>query len=167
MGDNPSILALDPATKCGWALWRDSQLQSGTWDLSVRKDESQAFRLVRFQNKLDEVGHIDFLFFEAAGLTRFKRAAQVAGQLEGVFLPWAHNSGIPYISVKPTELKKWATGKGNVGKPKMIAASCRKTGYVGSDDDEAEARLILLWGALTYLPGEQRRLFEAEWQKLL
>ena len=46
-----NILALDPATKCGWAI---SPTIGGTWDLSTRRDESKGMKLIRFRNKLTE-----------------------------------------------------------------------------------------------------------------
>ena len=43
--------------------------------------------------------------------------------------------------VSPTELKKFATGKGNADKQQMIEAA-RKHGYLGNSDDEADALLV-------------------------
>ena len=60
------ILALDPATHCGWA---SSVGASGCWDLSVRRDESSGMRLIRLRAKLREIhaaSPITMLFFEAA-----------------------------------------------------------------------------------------------------
>ena len=60
------ILALDVATKCGFAL---SSGPSGVFDLSVRRDESGGMRLVRLKAKLAEIHHayaVDLIVFEAA-----------------------------------------------------------------------------------------------------
>ena len=59
------ILAIDPATKTGWA---HSFGPSGVWDLSVRRDESGGMRLIRFEAKLREVlagPGIDLIVFES------------------------------------------------------------------------------------------------------
>ncbi len=59
------ILALDFGTKTGWA---HSNGSSGTFDLSIRKDESSGMRLIRFESKLLEVLNgvgIDVIAFEA------------------------------------------------------------------------------------------------------
>ena len=45
-----NILAIDPATVCGWA---HSGAGSGVWDLSVRADESNGMRLLRLRAKLN------------------------------------------------------------------------------------------------------------------
>jgi len=145
-----SSLALDPATLTGWALWDGLTLLSGVWNLNVRRDESRDFRLIRFRAKLREFDDIGVIYFEAAGMTRFKAAAQVAGQLEGVLFTWAVDNDIPYRSVKPTELKKWATGKGNAPKKRMIQAARELTGYSGNEDNEADARLVLAWSIQTF-----------------
>ncbi len=46
------ILALDPATHCGWA---HSCGASGTFDLSIRRDESSGMRLLRLRSKLEDI----------------------------------------------------------------------------------------------------------------
>lgn len=46
------ILALDLATKTGWA---HSDGASGYWELKIYPDESQGMRLIRFESKLREV----------------------------------------------------------------------------------------------------------------
>lgn len=46
------ILAIDPATQCGWA---HSNGASGSWDLSISQDESSGMRLIRFESKLREI----------------------------------------------------------------------------------------------------------------
>jgi Holliday junction resolvasome RuvABC endonuclease subunit len=140
------ILGIDPGTNCGWALWDGTELVSGVWDLRVRSDESASFRLIRLRSKLNEVGKVEYLFFEAAGFTPYRKAAQVAGQLEGVLLVWAHDNALEYRTVKPGELKRWATGKGRADKKVMIEAARQLTGYTGSENNEADARLIVHWG---------------------
>ena len=154
------ILALDPATFTGWACWDGHRLVSGTWDMRVRRDESADFRLIRLRSKLLEFKDIEQLYFEAAGMTRFSRAAQVAGQLEGVILTWAHDQRVSFRSVKPTELKKFATGKGNAGKPRMIVAAKRLTGYQGDNDNEADARLVMSWAIKQFGLAEDQEAFE-------
>jgi hypothetical protein len=60
------ILALDLATRTGFA---HSNGVSGTFDLSIRKDESSGMRLVRFEAKLLEIINsvgVDVIVFEAA-----------------------------------------------------------------------------------------------------
>ncbi len=68
------ILALDMATKTGWA---HSSGASGVWDLSIRKDESSGMRLIRFETKLREVFAgvgADVIVFETVSVGRSKKA---------------------------------------------------------------------------------------------
>jgi Holliday junction resolvasome RuvABC endonuclease subunit len=47
-----------------------------------------------------------------------------------------HEHGVPYVEIPPATLKKFATGKGNAGKPDMLASAIR-AGYDGPNDDNA------------------------------
>lgn len=71
------------------------------------------------------------------------RAVYDIGELGGV-VRWAlFDSGVPFVDVAPSSLKKYATGKGNSPKDAMIAAAIRRFGFPGSDNNEADA--YLLW----------------------
>jgi hypothetical protein len=47
------VLAIDSATTCGWA---DSSGESGTWNLTPKRDESLSMRPIRFRHK--QIGHV-------------------------------------------------------------------------------------------------------------
>lgn len=134
------ILALDPATKCGWA----TGTAAGTWDLSVKKDESSGFRLVRFKAKLREIcalESINLLFYERPG-GRNTNPIITQSEIIGVLKDFCIENQIEFRGVSSTEIKKFATGKGNAGKPEMIKAAQDKLGYTGSDDNTADAMWI-------------------------
>lgn len=140
------ILALDPATHCGWA---HSGAGAGTWDLSVRKDESGGMRLIRFRAKLNEVlaadGGLDLVVYEGARFVGFRggdRALRTQAQLEGVLLTWCEDKGLQYRAYSPAEIKKFATGKGNAKKD-VILATARRAWPECKDDNEADARFLL------------------------
>lgn len=139
------ILAIDPATKSGWA---HSDGASGTWDLSVRRDESSGMRLIRFRSKLNEfcdVG-VDLVVFEAARncAPKMQGALVVQSEIQGVLKAWCHDHGIEYRGYSPTELKKHATGKGNANKQAMVAAAqARWPGVTLIDDNHADALWLL------------------------
>jgi Holliday junction resolvasome RuvABC endonuclease subunit len=140
------ILALDPATKCGFA---HSCGISGTWDLSVRRDESAGMRLFRLRGKLQEIRDstgIDVLVYEAARncAPAMQGALVIQATLQGVIQLWCEDNGVEYRGYSPTEVKKHATGKGNAGKPAMIAAAKEKwPGVDIEDDNQADALWIL------------------------
>ena len=140
------ILALDPSTHCGWA---HSCGASGTWDLSVRRDESGGMRLIRLGSKLKEVldsEGIDLLAYEAARNQgpKMQGALVVQSELQATIKLFCEDSGIEYRGYSPSELKKHATGKGGSGKPAMLAAAQEMwPGKVFVDDNQVDALWLL------------------------
>jgi Holliday junction resolvasome RuvABC endonuclease subunit len=61
------------------------------------------------------------------------------GELGGVVRVALHEANTPFIVVAPGTLKKYATGKGNAGKPEVVRAAAKRLGYDGFDDNEADA----------------------------
>ncbi len=59
----------------------------------------------------------------------------------------ATENKIETLTIGTSELKKYATGKGNAGKPKMIEAAKKRWGLEDHPlgDDEADALCILAW----------------------
>jgi crossover junction endodeoxyribonuclease RuvC len=140
-----NILALDPATKCGWA---HSSGPSGTWDLSIKRDESAGMRLIRFRSKLEEFRRaaisIDLVVFEAV------RGAPMPGrppailqtELQGVLKLWCEDRKIPYRGYSQSEIKKRATGNGNAKKVLVLEAAQRRWPNI-VDDNHADALWLL------------------------
>jgi len=136
------ILALDIATHCGWAI---NKTVYGIWDLSPKRDEGAGMRLVRFRSKLKEViesENINLVVFERpAG--RHTGAVIVQSELQGQVKVICEDAEIPYRGYSSQEIKKFATGKGNSGKPAMIAAAKQELNYTGNNDNEADALWLL------------------------
>jgi len=134
------ILALDVATHCGWC----TETASGVWDFSIKRDESSGMRLIRFKSKLKELielENINLVTFERSQGAN-KSAIIVQSELHGVLKLFLEEKNIEYRAFSPGELKKFATGKGNANKAKMIEAAQDKFGYTGKDDNEADAIII-------------------------
>ena len=132
-----NILALDPATITGWC----TKTTFGTWDLRVKKDESGGMRLIRLKAKLEELLNIEkvtLIVFERPG-GMHKNPIIVQSQIQSVIMVFCEENGIDYRAYSSGEIKKFATGKGNSGKPAMIQAAKEKYGYQGNDDNEADA----------------------------
>ncbi len=136
------ILALDQATHCGWAI---SHELYGVWDLHVKKDESDGMRLIRFRAKLKEViqaESIELVVWERpAG--RYARGIITSAELQGQIKTICTDMHVNFRVYSAKEIKTFATGKGNAGKPAMIKAAQEKLGYKGSNDNEADALWIL------------------------
>ena len=140
--ENNRILALDVATHCGYALSRNLY---GVWNLTPRRDESMGMRLIRFRAKLKEViegERINLVVFERPG-GMHKGAIIVQAELQGQVKVICEDMGVEYRGYSSQEIKKFATGKGNSGKPAMIKAAQEKLGYPGENDNEADALWLL------------------------
>lgn len=146
IGNNMNILALDPSTNTGFA---HSGGISGVFDLSVRRDESSGMRLVRLQSKLNEIKNgtgIDLLVFEAArhAAPKMQGALTVQAELQGVIKLWCENNGVEYRGYSPSQIKKFATGKGNANKAAMVEAAKKHwTDRELTDDNECDALWLL------------------------
>lgn len=131
-----NILALDIATKTGWK----TRTASGVWDLKVNRGESESMRVVRFRAKvkeLIELENIDLIAYErAAG--RYKSSIIVESEMIGVLKLLCNEFNIDLACYSATEIKKFATGKGNAKKEAMIEAA-KELGYNPKDDNEADA----------------------------
>lgn len=146
-----NILALDIATHCGWAT--HTHLFYGVWDLTPKRDESAGMRLIRFRVKLLEIiksSVINLVVFERPG-GQHKGAIIVQSELQSVVKLVCEDLKIPYRGYSSQEIKKFATGKGNAGKPAMIKAAQDKLGYVGNNDNEADAIWLLELAKSDYL----------------
>ncbi len=136
------ILSLDIASVTGWAI---SETEHGTWDFKTRKDESMGMKLLRFRAKLNEVNELTrfnlVVYERAAG--HFKNSIIHEAKLIGVVEEWCELNKIAYRSYSATEIKKFATGKGNAKKPDMVKAAQDKLGYDGEDDNVADALWLL------------------------
>lgn len=134
------ILALDIATKTGWA----TRTASGVWDFKLQRDESKGMRLIRFRAKLVEIckaEKIDVVCFERVAGAH-QNAVIIAAELVGILKAFCEDKKIEYRAFSASEIKRHATGKGNANKLKMIAAAKEKLGYEGDEDNEADALWI-------------------------
>ena len=131
-----NILALDIATTTGWK----TETSSGVWKLKQKKDDSTGMKLVRLKSYLKELialEKIDIVVYERpAGM--FKSAIITESELIGVVLLLCEELSLQYTAYSATEIKKFATGKGNAKKQDMINAAVA-LGYNPEDDNEADA----------------------------
>ncbi|RJQ29227.1 hypothetical protein C4571_02080 [Candidatus Parcubacteria bacterium] len=136
-------LALDPATKCGWALQDGKQIISGVWDLSTHRYEGGGMRYVRLKKYLRDIGPVDLLTFEEVASHKGTAAAHVYGGIVATITGWCEEQLIPYQGIPVATIKKHATGKGNANKEKMCEAFKARNGRDPIDDNEADAWWLL------------------------
>jgi Holliday junction resolvasome RuvABC endonuclease subunit len=140
------ILAIDAATKTGWALIKSGMVyESGVQDFSKKRGESNGIMFIRFRRWLGDMiidTKPDLIIYEQSGVFRSGAASEISHNLTGRVQEIAEASFLQYAAYAPKALKKFATGNGNADKPAMIKACEQKSGKVVKDDNEADAILL-------------------------
>lgn len=131
------LLALDVASKTGFCC----STASGVWDLRPKRDESDGMRLIRFKAKLTEIMTVEkinvIVFERSAGF--HQNAIIVQSELHGTLKVFCEENRIEYRAYSASEIKRFATGKGNANKEAMIKAAQDKYGIKIIDDNHADA----------------------------
>lgn len=130
------ILALDIATKTGWK----TETSSGVIDFKPNRGESDGMRVVRFKSRIKEIislEGIDLVAYERpAGM--HKSSIMVESEMIGVLKLLCIEQNIQMACYSASEIKKFATGKGNANKIQMVEAAIQ-LGFNPKDDNEADA----------------------------
>ena len=142
-----NILAIDLGTRTGWC---SGDHEAGTEDFSIRRGESSGMRFVRFRSWLmailsttiDHERFINLVAYEEINFFRGIDASLVYGGMLGILQEVCTQINMDYKGVMPSELKKWATGKGNANKDLMMATAAMRWPSFSGDDNEADARLL-------------------------
>lgn len=144
------ILAIDAATKTGWALIKDGSVyESGVQDFSKKRGESNGAMFLRFRRWLEGMvipvsiysDNINFVIYEQAH-HRGGAATEICVNLTGRIQEVCVEMGIEHAIIHTGSLKKWATGKGKGDKSVMIAEAQKRAGKEVEDDNEADAILL-------------------------
>lgn len=148
-----TLLALDPGTRCGWAVAEGGQIvNSGTWLLAPPRGASPGVRYLLLLARMDEVlfayPKLSLVVAEAAH-HRGGAATEYAAGVITHAQSWCardyndatRKQTIEFLTLHSAKVKKLATGKGNASKEEMMAAALREWGR-DYDSDEADARWI-------------------------
>ena len=149
-----AIIGLDLGTACGWAVRREAGIESsGVVDLKSRGGDPPGQRLRLFVHFVEQlVGDIGptVVAYEKVRRHLGTDAAHVYGMFEGTLEWLCGDFGVRVVPLNVQEIKKFATGKGNADKVRMVAEARRmwidwdRERY---DHNEADARWIaeLAW----------------------
>lgn len=158
-----NVLALDLATRTGWALFENGAEESGHETFDVRRGESPGMRFVRFNRWLDDfllrpVGEdlrarVDLIVYEQ---TLPSAPGALAREIETGFATRVQEFCARYdiehqAPLYPAQLKKWTTGHGNAKKPAMLEAVARRWRRV-DDHNEADAIALLHYALDVLVP---------------
>lgn len=143
------ILALDIATKTGFAKLGNGEIVSGVYDMSENKGDmgkmGSFFSQWLYCQILDEP-RVNHLIIERTVLPP-KCNGDIVYRLSGLAFvahQVAFDLSIPRFEVVPGVLKKFVTGNGRAKKKDMIAAVC-EWGFNPQDDNEADALALLTY----------------------
>lgn len=143
------VLHLDLGTTMGWTADDGRLLAHGFVSFKPKGIEGGGMRYVKFSRWLRgrevEYGRISEVYFEEVKRHAGTTAAHVYGGFLAVLTAWCELKQIPYQGVPVQTIKIAVTGKGNAGKPAMIAA-VQKLGYPDvTDDNEADSIALAHW----------------------
>lgn len=143
------FLALDLATKTGWAASDGKVITSGTQSFTFdARYEGGGMRFLRFNNWLDKMAGLMVIERIAFEEVRQRAASVAAGHVYGGFLAhltsWCEANKVPYEGIPVGTIKKHAAGAGNAGKDAIIKAM-RAKGHDPKDDNEADALALLYY----------------------
>lgn len=149
-----TILAIDPATRTGWALasktvdtpWKI--VESGTWNLAAKKLQNPSIRFLNLRRHLSSLADrhaIDNLVYENPG-SLHGHARKILPGLQAIIESWCLENGVNWSVVRPGPVKKFATGSGTAQKEEMLTAARLKWPEIEIKyHDHADALWILSW----------------------
>lgn len=145
-----NILALDQASKTGWALYQDGEISSGVIPLViVPKSKGPGHRLVWFQREIDEMfgsfprGELAVYHEQPFTTDRIAADVIVCG-LSMHIDSWCEQRGYRSRVVHNQTVKKYATGSGRATKEQMLRnARIKWPDQVIIDHNQADALWIL------------------------
>ena len=147
-----TILALDTATKTGWAITQDGKLiESGVQDFTKQRGDSNGILFLNFRIWLTKMllRNITLVVYEMAH-HRGGAATEICVNLTGRVQEMCSELKIEYTAIHSNTLKKWATGVGNADKQEMMVRASIELGRRPLDDNEADAVLMAKWASEKY-----------------
>lgn len=161
--DPVNLLALDLATRSGWALLEHGRIESGVETFDVKRGESSGMRYIRFNRWLDDMlwptppihrdrPRVELIVFEQAH-QRGGAATEVAAGFATRVLECCARHTIEHAAVHTATLKKFTTGRGNADKAAMLEAVGRRWRRVETDD-EADAVALLYYALTEIVPAQ-------------
>lgn len=146
--DNVSFIGIDPSVQnCGLAIIQKGMLQS--FVVSPPDGLVSVRRLDWFRTELRKLlrsltyHRVRAVAIEGYAYKATSHAHKI-GEFGGVVRLACYDLMIQTFIVPPNSLKKFATGKGNAGKPIIIRELYRRWGVVIDDDNEADATVLAL-----------------------
>ena len=166
-----NIIALDLATRTGWATWDGYRRTSGVQIFDLKRGESVGMRYIRFTRWLEDlitlVKPSIICYEQTISRGTFSTAPQeiLSGFVTRVQELCARQA-IEHFVVYPSALKKFTTGRGNCDKADMLAAVNLRWAESSRDEritdhNEADAIALLYFALTEHLPSSPAQRLSA------
>lgn len=148
-----TILSLDMATTTGWALLKGGKVTFGTFTvkrtkgLKTRPDEHEGVEYLQFlrwiNRQFEKHAPSKVVAEESAGHWKSVIAARKPLGMRAFLMAAAACYNTPVSLYTASQVKKYATGKGNAKKPAMIASARQRYGVSVEDHNASDALHVL------------------------
>jgi len=143
------IIGIDASlTGTGVAVLEDGSLRTER----IESKKTGPERLIEIRSLVCRISlGADLVAIEGYAFAKPNQAHQI-GELGGVLRVMSHELGLWVLEVAPSQVKKFATGKGNAKKEEMAVGIFKRWGREFKTNDEADAFVLALIGQV-YLTG--------------
>lgn len=158
-----NILALDLATKCGWAVNPPHEAPDFGTEVLPSTGKAVGPFIAAYDVWLRDMIDLQkpaLVIYEQPSLFA-KSTPDTVIKLNGLatHTEWVcHRKGIAVRAANPSQLKKFFTGNGRATKDDMQAAA-RRRGWKVRDDNQADACAVRAWAIYCYAAPEHRAQF--------
>ncbi|MFY1658554.1 hypothetical protein [Micromonospora sp. WMMD1274] len=132
--NTPRVVGLDLSITATGIAWCDGT----TYTITPKRDGDA--RLLEIESEVARAidgRAIDLVVIEDLPINA--KSAGITGMVHGTIRTWLRRNAIPYALLSPATLKKYATGKGNCGKPEMAVAAYKRFTREPADDNQVDA----------------------------
>ncbi len=127
------------------------------------KNKSGPTRLIEIRHKVSETidkYQPELICIEGYSFGSRGRAVFQTGELGGLIRVLLHKTGIKWLEITPSQVKKFAAGVGNCGKDIIMQQVYKRWGMEFKTSDEADAFILAKIG--TILLGHKEKLIKAQ-----
>lgn len=155
-----TILAIDQATKCGWALYRDGKIiSSGVWNFTSKTIGRKLSKFYSQLKKIVESESVSEIVAEDIYLdTSRPKAFQRLGEMRGMLLLIGELYNIPINFIEPSEHKRYLCRSSYASKEDTQQAIERLGyGHIASNDEADAIAILLTYIQVPTRPAKSRR----------